>query len=185
MRLKINYRNIPVLAIAFTRSTSLIGTAIRFFRGNIRDKAFPNHAFLVTEDHGQLFATEETFSGLVENSLEEYSTSSNQIVSMYSWIGFNDIGVRESALQYLAEIRRRRAEDSKYDFKGILSFVPGLKVFFKPDTKKQWCSENVSSILKQYGGAFIKDVHVAPDQLEMIIRERSDQFSRVDHFYTC
>ena len=181
--MKINYRNIPVLAICFTHSTDFIGTAIRFFRGNLKDRNFPNHAFLVTEDHGQLFATEQTLGGLKENSLEEYTEPDNKIVSVYTWIGFNDPAKRETAQQYLAEIRRRHGENSEYDVNGILSFLPVFKWFYKPDPKKQWCSENVASILKIYGCDLIKDSRLTPDQLEPLLKNHPEQFAVREGFY--
>ena len=181
MRFKINYTNIPVLAIGFSRSSSLFAKGIQLVRGILGDKSEPNHAFFVTEDHGQLFATEETIHGLVENSLEEYTGSRDRIVAMYIWEGFNDASKREDALKFLAEVRRKRNENSRYDFKGLLSFVPVLKKFFKPDPKRQWCSENVASLLNTYG-AGIGEEHITPDQLLKIVQEKSD-FKAVLGYY--
>lgn len=165
MKFKLDYDSIPVLAIGFTRSTSLIARGIQLVRGILNDKAAPNHAFIVTEDHGQLFATEETFDGLKEQSLEEYTKDSNRIVALYLWNGFDDALTRYKVQRYLAEIRRRNAEPSKYDWKGLFSFVPGFKTVVKPDPKRQWCSENCASILKQNGAKFINKVEIAPDEL--------------------
>jgi hypothetical protein len=187
MRLKINYQNIPVLAIGFTRSSDIIGCAIRLFRGSTpltdRDKRFPNHSFIVTEDHGQFFATEETLGGLRENSLEKYTSPGNRITAFYTWNGFNDPVKREAALQCLAEVRRRATDDGKYDILGLLSFVPLLKLFFKPDPKKQWCSENVASVLKTFGCECIASTTIAPDQLEKLMADRKDQFAERIGYY--
>lgn len=180
---KINYANIPVLAIGFTRSNSLIAKGIQLFRGILKDKKAPNHAFFVTEDHGQLFATEETFSGLRENSLEKYTKDSDGIVSMYVWKGFNDPVKREAAQRYLAEIRRRAKENSKYDFAGLFTFVPIIKYFVHADPQKQWCSENVASVLKTFGAECIQNTEISPDQLIKVLQERKDSFDTVSNYY--
>jgi hypothetical protein len=171
--MKINYRNIPVLAIGFTRADDFMARGIQLFRHILKDKAAPNHAFIVTEDHGQLFATEETPRGLEERSLEEYTSDSNRIVAMYKWHGFDIPEVVDHVQRQLAEVRRRAGEDSKYDWKGLLSFLPGMKKFFKPDPKRQWCSENCATILKKYGAPGIDKVEVAPDELLKIMQENS------------
>jgi hypothetical protein len=183
MRFKINYQNIPVLSIGFTRSNSIIAKGIQLFSGILKDKGAANHAFLVTEDHGQLFATEETIHGLQENSLEEYTGQGNRIVAMYTWNGFNDPSKRESAQRYLAEIRRRAKENSKYDTKGLFTFVPIVKYFVKADTERQWCSENVASVLQTYGAECITETKLRPDQLQKLIAARKDAFNAVLGYY--
>lgn len=182
MKFKLDYDAIPILAIGFTRSTSLIATSIQLVRGILTDKAAPNHAFIVTEDHGQLFATEETFGGLKEQSLEEYTKDSNRIVAMYLWNGFDNSMVRYQVQRYLAEIRRRNAEPSKYDWKGLLTFVPGFKKVCKPDPKRQWCSENCASILKNNGANFINKVELAPDEL-LKAMQQSDECRAILGYY--
>jgi len=164
-KFKLNYDAIPVLAIGFTRSTSIFAKGIQLIRGILKDKGEPNHSFIVTEDHGQLFATEETLCGLQEKSLEQYTKASNRIVAMYLWQGFDSTMTQGKVQEYLAEIRRRNAEPSKYDWKGLLSFVPGFKKIIKPDPKKQWCSENCAHLLKENGAPFIDKVEIAPDEL--------------------
>lgn len=182
--MRINYANIPVLSIGFTRSTNIMGSLIRTFSGaSSKDHTAPNHAFIVTEDHGQLFATEETLSGLQERSLEEYTKSSNRIVSLYIWKGFNDEVTRENVQEHLAEIRRRSGEESKYDFKGLFTFVPIINKFVKADPKKQWCSENCASILKKYGAEFIKDTKLSPVDLENIMKKIENNCVPVTDYY--
>lgn len=176
--MKIDYSKIPVLAVGFTRSTSPFARAIQAVRGILHDKAAPNHAFLVTCDRGQLFATEETLSGLQERSLEEYTRPGNRIVAMYYWRLWT-LEKREAALDYLAEIRRRREEEARYDLKGLLSFV---LPWVKPDKRRQWCSENCASIMQKYGADFIKNVHVTPDQLFKIM-QKSDDCTAVLGYY--
>lgn len=177
MKFKINYANIPVLAIGFTESKSLISKAINFFQGS------PSHVFLVTEDHGQLFATEETLQGLQENSLEKYTTPSNRIVAMYIWKGFNNVASREAVQRFLAEIRRRAKENSKYDFKGLFSFVPVFKWFIKPDPKRQWCSENVAKLLQTFGCEAIKKTTISPSELYSIVQQEKLEFYAVLKYY--
>lgn len=181
--MKINYPEIPVLAIGFTRSTDIIGKAIRFFSGvSPKNTNAPNHAFIVTEDHGQLFATEETLSGLQEKSLEEYSKSGNRIVAMYEWSGFKDINVRGNVQKLLAETRRKNGEESKYDFKGLFSFVPIVKRFIKPDPKRQWCSENCASIMKAFGATFISETEITPDKLLEIMRSNMECYAVTNYY---
>jgi len=183
MRFKINYANIPVLAIGFTRSNSLIAKSIQLFRKVLWDKDAPNHVFIVTEDHGQLFATEETIHGLQENSLEKYTSGNDRIVALYTWKGFDDPSARESAQRYLAEIRRRAKEDSKYDFWGLFSFVPGIRKLVKPDPKKQWCSENAANLLKTYGYADLIKTTISPDQLLKVVKNHKEAFNAVLSYY--
>lgn len=178
----INYAVLPVMAVGFTRATGLIARAIQLFRKILSDKSEPNHAFLVTEDHGQLFATEETLHGLEEKSLEQYTSKGNRIVAMYTWKGWNDGVKREAAQQYLAEIRRRAGEASKYDFKGLFSFVPILKKFVTPDPLRQWCSENCASIMKMFGAKFIITTGIAPDKL-LDMMKKSDECEAVLNYY--
>lgn len=168
--MKIDYSKIPVLAVGFTRSTSLFAKAIQLVRGILNDKAMPNHAFLVTCDRGQLFATEETLDGLEERSLEEYAKEGNRIVAMYYWQLWT-VEKREDALNYLAEIRRRKTEESRYDWKGLLWF---LNKRVKPDPKRQWCSENCASMLKKYGASWIGDTHLAPDELLKLMQKSGE-----------
>ena len=173
MKLKLEYKNIPTLAIGFTRADDLFGKLISYFSKS-KDKGSPTHAFIVTEDHGQLFATEETAQGLRENTLETYTALDNRIVCMYYWKGFDDRNVRENVMRCLAETRRRAGENSLYDFAGLLSFVPFLKIFFKPDPKKQWCSENCASIMKMFGATWIHDTCVTPLALMNMMRNTEE-----------
>lgn len=172
MKYQLNYEKIPVLSIGFTRSSNMFGGAIRLIRGGIeavQDKSFPNHVFIVTDDYGQKFATEETLDGLQENSLEKYTKESDRIICMYVWNGWKNHTLAKNCLMYLAEVRRRNKEDSQYDFWGLMSFVPVLKKIFKPNNKKQWCSENVSAIHKLFGCNTIDKTTIAPDELMKLV----------------
>ena len=177
MRFTINYQSIPILAIGFTLSSSVIAKAIRLVRGNET-----NHAFIVTSDRGQLFATEETAGGLVERSLERYRKPSNRIVAMYYWSGWDDATNKNLALDYLAVTRRRALEYSKYDHIGLLSFLPIFKKFIRPDPKRQWCSENVAHVHKLFGYPFAK-TEIAPDELYAIVRADKVNFQAVLNYY--
>jgi hypothetical protein len=181
MKFKINYDNIKALSIGFTRADSLVAKGIQLVRKGLNDKSFPNHSFIVTSDWGQLFATEETFEGLKEQSLERYIKSNNRIVAMYYWNGFN--GTKGIEVQkYLSEIRRKYKEESKYDLKGILYFVPLFNKFIKPDSKKQWCSENCASILKNFGAEWITKTEIAPDEL-LELMQNNDECECILNYY--
>lgn len=177
MKFKINYSNIPVLAIGFTESKSVISKLINIFQGS------PSHVFLVTEDHGQLFATEETLKGLQENSLEKYTTPANRIVALYVWKGFLSEPKRDAVQRYIAEIRRRARENSKYDFKGLFSFVPVFKWFMKPDPKRQWCSENVAKLLQTFGCESLKKTTISPAELYKFVQKEKGEFKAVLKYY--
>jgi len=184
-KFRLNYPVIPILAVGFTRSDTFIGGAIRFFRGGFKaigDKSFCNHAFLVTSNHGQKFATEETPQGLMELSLEQYVKPSNRIVAMYYWTGWDVDDRREAALSHLAEIRRRMLENSRYDFIGLLKFVPILKRFVKFDEKRQFCSENCASVLKKFGASFISKPELAPDQLLKVMQSTAECFAVLGYY---
>lgn len=177
MTRKINYPALASMAIGFSHANSMLGAAIRFFR-----KSNVNHAFIITQDHGQFFATEETVAGLRENSLETYNGKKDGIIKMYFWKGFEDSEKTEAAQTYLAEIRRRNGEDSKYDFNGLFHFLPVIGRFFKPSKDKQWCSENCASIMKKFGAGFIDSTEIAPDEL-LELMEKSDECIEVTNFY--
>jgi hypothetical protein len=171
---EIAYENIPVLAVCFTRTENPICNAIRFFRGGkkaVDDLAFPNHCFPVSESWGQKYACEETIKGLVENSMEKYRYKKERIVACYYWTGWHDKEVREMALERLAYIRRKQGDKTtklgKYNPLGLGRFLPviGKWKIFNKDSEADWCSENTASIHMLCGANFIKDKHIAPDQL--------------------
>jgi hypothetical protein len=184
MDFTLNYPEIPILAIGLVRGMDFVGDTIALCRGGFKamaDKAFPTHALLTTIDRNQKYATEETLSGLVENSLEEYNNSKVRIVAMYYWTGWDDEQKRNDALDYLAYIRRQQGNKGtkigKYDLKGLFSFIPiiGKWKCFQPDSSEQWCSENVYSIHKKFGAPWAQgDPHVAPDQLMAIMHNAID-----------
>jgi hypothetical protein len=183
MKLTLNYEKLPILGVAFSHSKDVPGYAIAVVRGGIGDDAFPIHALLITADRGQKFATEETLAGLVENSLEEYTTDLNRLVGVFYWHGWDDAAKKESAQDDLAYIRRKHAENSQYDFGGLFVFVkeklPSWLQWMIPakaDKTKQWCSENCLAILDKYGFAsgWTKDRGPAPDELMEIMMKRDD-----------
>ena len=185
MKFKINYPALQPLTVLFTRGSGLVSGGIALVRhglSGLQDPGFPTHALLVTEDNTQLFGTEETPAGLVENSLEKYTDSSNRIVAAYRWDGWKEGNRAVYAMEYLATIRRRNLESSRYDFFGLLSFVPGLKRLFKPDPQKQWCSENVASIHKSYGASFIDKTTLSPDQLLLLMQASPDCYCILNYY---
>lgn len=168
MTWKINENAIPTLAVGFSRGMDALGDAIAFFRGGVtavKDKSFPTHCFLFTRDNGRLFASEETASGLRENSLANYCDDSNRIVAVYFWNGFNDAARVNDVLRDLSDIRANGDYESKYDFKGLLSFLPGIGKWFKPDKRRKWCSKSVSDFMFQHGAVWTPVSNIAPDQL--------------------
>lgn len=165
---RINENAIPTLAVGFTRGLDALGDSIAFCRGGpaaVRDKSFPTHAFLFTRDAGRLFATEETPGGLVEKSLAEYCTDKNRIVAVYHWQGFDDPDRIDAALKRLADIRADGDYNSRYDFGALLSFLPWIGKWFRPDPQKMICSESVATILKCAGATWIKKTVIPPDEL--------------------
>jgi hypothetical protein len=188
MRRHLDYHKIPVLGVGFSRGADVIGFLIALVRGGWKaafDLSFPTHAFVITEDHFQKFSTEETITGLNEDSLEEY-TKNDKIVAMYYWAGWDkqdgEYTKKEWAQQYLAKIRRKRKENSRYDFIGLLSFLPVIGKYIKPSKNRQWCSENVASIHKLFGAKFITDTEIAPDQLFSLMKNSID-CNEVQGFY--
>ena len=177
MNWSINENAIPTLAVGFTRGMDTLGDAIALSRGGlaaVHDASFPTHAFMFTREQGRLFATEETPSGLVEKGLAEYCQDNNRIVSVYFWRGWQDEEKADAALRYLANVRADGARNSKYDFLGLLSFLPFIGRWFKPDPQKQICSENCASIHKTFGASWIVQTVIAPDQLEMLMRHNEE-----------
>ena len=198
-RRKLDYPAIPILGIGFSRGADVIGFIIALVRGGWKaafDLNFPSHAFLITDDHKQKFTTEETASGLQEDSLEQYTYPKDKIVAMYYWKGWDidtayycyedDAGhlidKKESAQRFLARIRRLHRDNSKYDFIGLLSFLPIIGKYFKPSKKREWCSENVATVHKKFGASFITDTKIAPDQLLAIVKA-SPECVEIENYY--
>jgi len=179
---KINYDNIPVLAIGFTRATNIVARAIQLVRGILNKPDLPNHAFIVTSDRGQKFATEQTIRGLEVKSLEQYAYKNNKIVAVYFWQSRENETWVSEAQDFLALVRRRSLENSKYDIIGLLSFLPVLNKFVKPDKNKEWCSENVAGILKHFGATFITKKEIAPDEL-LIKMQKSNECIEIRGYY--
>jgi hypothetical protein len=71
-----DYSRLTPLLLGFSSAASVPGVTIRTFTAGPQhafNRKIPNHVFLVTEDWSQFFATEQTFRGLVPNSLEQYT----------------------------------------------------------------------------------------------------------------
>lgn len=182
MKYEVNLDAIPLMAIGFTRAETIISRGIQLVRGDLRDKAQPNHAFIVTQDHGYKFALEETFDGLKENSICDYDNGKNgRIVAMYLWNGWTP-ELAEMVTRYLAKIRSYAAAESEYDTWGLMTFIPGLRRFFHTDPLRNWCSESVVSLhLMAWCNVFVKQ-EIAPDELLRIV-QNSNQFKCVLGYY--
>lgn len=179
----INYLNIPVLAVGFSRAADFIGGAIRFFEGNGRaDAEESNHALCVSENWGQKYATEEIDRGLSEESLEKYRTSKNRLVALLYWTGFDDPAVRAKVQTHLAEIRRRAGEPAKYAWSNLLLYIPFIKNFVKPDKDRKICSQSVLVDCLDYAGfnsGWTSTTPPNPEQLRNLMLARRDKDVKV------
>ena len=92
------------------------------------------------------------------------------------------IDKKESAQRFLARIRRLHRDNSKYDFIGLLSFLPIIGKYFKPSKEREWCSENVATVHKKFGASFITDTKIAPDQLFAIVKA-SSECVEIENYY--
>jgi len=178
MSLKINIDGIPDLAVGFARSRNFLGGLIALCRGGpgaIFNNNFPSHAFLFTSDAGSMFATEEGSSGLVEDSLDTYTSTSNQIVAIMYWTGWNDPVKKNKALAHLAAVRADGGPRAAYGYGILPYFLPVIGPWFKPSTKTlnngpEECAEDVAGIHIVDGGAdFLPTKLLAPDQLLSIM----------------
>lgn len=169
-KLKWNYGNkkaLKELAVFFSKDQGLIGKII----GVVSNLT---HAGVITEDHGEMFATEEGPTGLQENSLDGYTTSENRVVDLLYWNGWDNPENHETALKQLASIRRRKKEN-KYGWKTILCFLPGIGKKFKREKEANICSESVCELLDRYGfnsGWSNPDRPPSPDELHAIMTRR-------------
>jgi len=154
--LKIDYSKLKPMDVFFSHSKKPSGALIRLaqtlsFRA-VSDEALPNHTGIVTESHGQLFATEMGPKGIAENSLEKYTTTKNQIIRVFRWVGFSKKTVSEYGLKELSRLRRKQLD---YDWFGAALSSPLGKALFgwfaKNDKNSDFCSENVFSILRKCG----------------------------------
>jgi hypothetical protein len=175
-RLQLNYDGIPVLAAAFTD-----GKAVQDYLIHAFAPGDCTHALIITQDNGWKFGTEETISGLQENSLEKYTKPDNRIVAMYYWTGWDDPVRRAKAEEHLAEIRCKRKENSRYNLWGLLEFVPFVKdwEWVKKAAKgpEQWCSEDVLYIHDFCGfnsGWSNANRGPSPAELEILMQQRND-----------
>ena len=183
-KLILNPSVIPNLATLFVRGMDTVGDSIAFFRGGVKaveDPSFPTHAGLATWHDKQLFVTEETGNGLVENSISEYVGRKNiRIVAMYYWLGWNDPNKTAEAMENLAWIRQQQGikgtSVGKYNWWGLGRWVPVVRwlpwVKEAETSQAQWCSENCASTHKNAGASWIGDVHQAPDELMLTMQNR-------------
>jgi len=140
--------------VFFTTSAKPSGAIIRMTVNGIHkmfDMDIPTHTGFATEDHGQYFASEATPRGFVESSFDKYKKRWDRMHSVWRWDGFDDEEVRYAAQAHLARLRRNRR---KYDWRGLLPFVPAVRRWFpwvRQNPKRDFCSENVFTVCKRYG----------------------------------
>lgn len=149
-----------------------------------------SHGGIITVSWKQFFATELGPTGIEENSLEKYCGKLNQIIRIYRWSGFDNQEIRESALEYLALLRRRRI-DSKlkwYDWAGAIRasrlgrmLMPWLKN--NPDV--DFCSENQFRVAVKFGLKGFDPEWIAnppnPHKFDRFMFNRED-FSKIKEF---
>jgi len=122
--------------------------------GHAFDYTVPTHVFFTTFDSGQWFATELTEDGIEEDSLEKYITKRRfkaRLHSVYRWPMLGETDTRERVLQYLAELRQR---DHGYDWIGAIRCNRVVRRLFprlRDSKAREYCSENVFSVLKWQG----------------------------------
>lgn len=146
----IDYTALRPMDIVFCGAHSLFAAAIRAVTGGARelfDHGFPNHAGIVVDFHGQFLIAEMLGSGLVVNSLEDYTKGKLKpyIISVARHPAFTDAS-REEAQRRIALDRRKTLE---YDWGGDLAFIGAGK----NDPNKAYCSEYAAVMLKEYCGA--------------------------------
>lgn len=174
MSMTINTKAIPELSVGFSRGRDMLGGLISLCRGGpgaIFNNNFPTHAFMFTCYQGQLFATEEGPSGLVEDSISQYCQSNDQIVKIMYWSGWDDHIKKGGALAHLAEIRAAGGPRAAYGYSILPYFLPLIGGWFKPKPQtlidgSEICSEDVAGIHICDGGAkWLSTKLLAPDEL--------------------
>jgi hypothetical protein len=190
-RININYPALRGMDIGFSNSLDVPGVIIRTVINGIKqvfNREIENHAFFVTESWGQFFATEMQPPRIAEHSLEKYVGFGNRIVSVFRWRGYDDPAIKNQAQARLAEIRRRDAEHSGYDFSGLVRFTKYVKYFLpwiKNDPAKDFCSEQVDEQLRVDGcklGPFvINGEKMAPDPWRLAdwFRKHPEEFKDI------
>lgn len=158
---RINYPALRAGDIFFSSADNPIGNLIRWNQVGFarrRDLDIPNHAGVITEAHGQKFATEMGPFGLAENSLEKYRKPKNRIVGVLRWDTFESLTARERAMQILALQRRKEKE---YSWFGAIKSIPLWRRIFRRVKVKErldFCSENAFYLLRELGITGYPDV---------------------------
>lgn len=111
------------------------------------DRDIPTHTGFITHSYGQVFCTELTEDGIEEDSAAKYLRSArrDRMIAIYRWSGFDDEDKRGHALGRLAYLRQL---DCGYDWRGAIGIA---LPFLKHNERREYCSENVFTILKKYG----------------------------------
>jgi len=166
----INETNIPSMAVYWTHTDNALGKAIQFCKGGIKgikDKSFPNHAGLFTRDNGILFGTEETPSGLGEESVRQYNRPSDRIICVYYWSGWKNERLNTEAQARLTGLRAMHGAASKYNYWALLAELPvvGKAFNWAWNEPGMICSQAVAWIHREYGCNWLDTEKISPDQL--------------------
>jgi hypothetical protein len=178
--IKLVYSAFQDMDIFLVHGNDLCGKLIRIGeRENYApgDDTTPTHAGFITSDRGQFFATEMN-PELRESSLEEYVGSKVQMIELWRYQQWAP-EKKNSAQDYLAYLRRKNQENSRYDLRGAIMSSPlgkrlfGWLPFMKNDSKRWFCSEEVCSIMKQFADDQMLPA-LCPDALGQYMRRRGN-----------
>jgi hypothetical protein len=107
------YPALRPLDIGLCHARTPLGAGIRLFSGG----GPYNHTWIATSDHGQIAATEMGGGGCRLRSLEHYRGPVDTVPLVIRWDGWASVELVE---QWLAQLRRRRAEPRNYGWAAIL-----------------------------------------------------------------
>jgi len=141
------YPALRPLDIGLCHARTPLGAGIRLFSGG----GPYNHTWIATSDHGQIAATEMGGGGCRLRSLEHYRGPVDTVPLVIRWEGWRDV---EAVEQWLAQLRRRRAEPRNYGWAAILQPWTWLTSGGPRDTdgtRGIYCSELVARALLMGG----------------------------------
>jgi hypothetical protein len=169
--IKLNYSAFEDLDIFLTHSNHLVGRIIRTAETentNFDDDKTPTHGGFSYIERGQVLALQMN-PRLVSESLEQYTGRREQIVEVWRcrlWTRDK----KEEALDYLSYLRRKSADNTKYDLWGAIKSSPlgnsmlGWLPWVKNSPGKWFCTECVGTILSQFVDSLCPK---SPDPLDL------------------
>jgi hypothetical protein len=162
--IKLNYSAFQPLDIYHTHSNKPVGRIIRWAcRRNVdpKDDLTPTHSGFVYPTNGQFLAAEMN-PRLSLKTLEQYVGRHEQIVEVWRVCEW-DAEKKQEAIESLAYILRKNAENTRYDLWGAITASPvgkailGLFPAFRNKPNRWFCSEMVGTILKKYADPLIPE----------------------------